>query len=188
MSPELVAAIISLLIAWFSITKIIVSKGIGRAVWLIGGALFFLSWLGNSFQYIGVTGWVVSGVVTLLLGLWQFWGSRSGAITYSAEVAAALKAGKTHEVAILDGLNSKNLFRSKKVLFPMIAVTVLIIALGIYWFAYRPSTIRKHCFDVASERSGINDSNWSYKAYNSNAQRNYIFMYETCMQSKGINP
>lgn len=105
MSPELVAAIISLLIAWFSITKVIISNGIGRVVWLIVGALFFLSWMGNSFQYFGLMGWVVTGIVTLFLGIWQFWGSRSGAITYSAEVAAALKAGKTHEEAILDGLN-----------------------------------------------------------------------------------
>lgn len=105
MSPELVAAIISLLISWFSITKVIIGKGVGRAVWLIVGAFFFLSWLGNSFQFFGATGWIVSGVATLLLGLWQFWGSRSGAITYSSEVAVALKAGKTHEEAILDGLN-----------------------------------------------------------------------------------
>lgn len=67
-AAELVAAIISLAISWFSITKVFAKKGWARSIWLIVGLFFFISWLGNPFSlYFGMMGWIASILLTLLL-------------------------------------------------------------------------------------------------------------------------
>ena len=78
----------------------------------------------------------------------------------------------------------------KEILIRNIAIAILVIlafftiAGSLYWFAYRPGAVRKYCFDLSSARSGINDDNW----YRSNTQRSHTFMYEACMESKGLKP
>lgn len=69
----------------------------------------------------------------------------------------------------------------------VIAICVVFLAIGLgYWFAYRPHTAITHCRIVATERAGITDDNWAERAYNTKVQVNYMFMYETCMQAKGL--
>lgn len=69
MTPELVAAIISLAISWFCITKVITKSSWQRWLWLAVGLLFFLSWLGNSFTYFGALGWAISVILTVIFGV-----------------------------------------------------------------------------------------------------------------------
>lgn len=104
MIASLVAAIICIIIAWFCIGKAITKKGWVRAIWLIIAIFLLLSYLGNSFYFFGVVGWIVGLGLTLLIAVWMVVGSRSGASIYLAEINGAHKAGKTAEEAVEDGL------------------------------------------------------------------------------------
>lgn len=68
-TAALVAAIISLAISWFSITKVITKQGWARSIWSIVGLFFFISWLGNSFFYFGMVGWIASIILTVTFGV-----------------------------------------------------------------------------------------------------------------------
>ena len=68
-----------------------------------------------------------------------------------------------------------------------LCVLLLLVTLaGGYWFGYRPYAVRADCSSKAEERSGITDENWHYRAYNTEAQGDYMFMYEACVQYKGL--
>lgn len=60
---------------------------------------------------------------------------------------------------------------------------LLITLAGGYWFGYRPYAVRAQCSDVAQEDSGITDENWQYST---KVRTNYMFMYEACVQQRGL--
>lgn len=106
MAAQITASILALLGAWFCISKFIVKDGWQKPVWLIVAILLFASWSGSSvvYEYIGLVGWIISVIITVLLGWWMSHGARSGAKLYLAEAQGALRHNKTQEEAILAGL------------------------------------------------------------------------------------
>jgi hypothetical protein len=102
---SLVAATICIIVAWFFIGKAITTKkGWVRFILIAIAVLLLLSYLGNSFYFFGVVGWIVGLGLTLLITIWMLIGLHSGATIYLAEINGAYKAGKTAEEAVEDGL------------------------------------------------------------------------------------
>lgn len=106
MAAQITASILALLGAWFCISKFIVKDGWQKLIWLIVAIILFASWSGSYivYEYIGLVGWIVSVVMTVLLGWQMSHGTKSGAKLYLAEARGALRHGKTQEDAILAGL------------------------------------------------------------------------------------
>ena len=71
MTPELVAAFISLAISWLCIAKAITNTGWKKWALIVLAALFFLSWLGNSAFLLtfGTLGLLAGAVLTVIFGV-----------------------------------------------------------------------------------------------------------------------
>lgn len=106
MAAQITASILALLGVWFCISKFIVKDGWQKWMWLTICVLLFASWSGSYIvhEYIGLAGWAVSVVVSVLIGVQISHGTKSGAKLYLAEAQGALQHGKAPEEAILAGL------------------------------------------------------------------------------------
>lgn len=106
MAAQITASILALLGTWFCISRFIVKDGWQKWMWLIISVLLFASWSGSYvvYEYIGLMGWIVSFIITVVIGVQMSRGAQSGAKLYLAESQGALRHGKTQTEAIYAGL------------------------------------------------------------------------------------
>ncbi len=70
---------------------------------------------------------------------------------------------------------------SKKQYIGIIILAVIILGVAFYWYNYRPSQIKKECFEIA-RKSAIEKSGLKDKFY----KDDYDTYYKWCLQKKGL--
>ena len=71
---------------------------------------------------------------------------------------------------------------SKKQYIGISILVVIVLGFGFYWFVYRPSQIKKYCFERAEDIIGLINA---MKGSKSDDWGDFFYFYTECLMGKG---
>lgn len=75
---------------------------------------------------------------------------------------------------------------TKKQYLGLIILAVAVLSFCFYWFSYRPSTIKKNCYNEAKTKAIEKENRELNKEQDFFSKDSYEFYYKICLQSKGL--